>query len=50
MEHLQSKEDSAQGGAEEAPDPEDLAAQVRPVTALHCILLAVSQDGEEKFS
>ncbi|CAL5218647.1 g350 [Coccomyxa viridis] len=28
MEHLQSKEDSAQGGAEEAPDPEDLAAQV----------------------
>ena len=28
MEHLQSKEDSAQAGAEAAPDPEDTAAQV----------------------
>ena len=45
MEHLQSKEDSAQGGAQEAPDPEDLTAQVPPVTltALHCILLAASR-------
>lgn len=28
MEHLQSKEDSAQAGVEAAPDPEDTAAQV----------------------
>lgn len=28
MEHLQSKEDIAQGSAEGAADPEDLAAQV----------------------
>lgn len=28
MEHLQSKRDTAQTGMEEAPDPEDLAAQV----------------------
>lgn len=30
MEHLQSKEDIAQGSAEGAADPEDLAAQVVP--------------------
>ena len=28
MERLQSKEDNAQSSVEEAPDPEDLAAQV----------------------
>ena len=32
MEHLQAKEESAQGGAESAPDPEDLAAQVCEVS------------------
>ena len=28
MQHLQSKENSAQGKVDEAPDPEDVAAQV----------------------
>ncbi len=42
MDHLQSKEDIAQGGVEEAPDPEDLAAQVCP----YCLHLHSSQSSD----
>ena len=38
IKHLQSKEDTAQTGVEEAPDPEDLAAQVSCTLPTHtCI-------------